>query len=516
MNKNLFQPALLALLLLLTRHPVAAFDLETATIAEIQAAMDQDDLTAESLTHFYLDRIEAFDKQGPRINAVITLNDHALQTARALDKERKAKGPRGPLHGIPVVLKDNIDTFDLPTTGGCSLLAGSIPPDDAFIVKRLREAGAIILFKANMAEFASSGGAPEGFSSMGGQTRNPYDPTRGPSGSSGGPGAALAAAFAQTGLGTDTSSSVRAPCSVNGLAGLRPTLGLISRDGIIPLSLSFDTAGPMARHIYDVAVTLDAIAGVDPADEETAKAAQHTPQSYTRFLKPGTLKGARIGVARAYMGQDQGTDRVIEWSLLKLKQLGAEVIDPIEFPRLAVQSRSAVYHIVRHTDFPLQINDYLATLKPGFPKTLRELIAQAENPENGYNSPWKIEDYKEELEMPGYDNPVYRAGHDLGREMVRMSMQAVFDEKKLDAIIYPTQPFPAVKIDAEKRNKEDALTFGAVAGFPEVVVPAGMTNDGLPVTLSFLGTAFRDAELLGYAYDFEQATKAYKLPDSTP
>src|SRR5882757_7299034 len=313
----------------LTLAHAATLDIEHATIPELEAAMDKGKLTAEQLTQIYLNRIAAYDKQGPAINAVITLNPKALEVAKALDKERKKSGPRSPIHGIPVVLKDNYDTFDLPTTAGSQLLAGSIPPDDAYVVKQLRDAGAVIVAKVNLSEFAGSGGSvsgatdqavikagavPNGFSSMGLQTHNPHDLTRGPSGSSGGTGAAIAAGFAQFGLGTDTGGSVRGPSSANGIAGLKPTHGLMSRDGIVPLALSFDTGGPMARSVTDVAIALGIMTGVEPADAATKKSEGKFEKDYTKYLKTGSLKGARIGVARDFMakdGKDEGANKVV-------------------------------------------------------------------------------------------------------------------------------------------------------------------------------------------------------------
>src|SRR5580658_8826782 len=244
-------------------------DFDAATVAELNAAFNAGTLTSERLVQLCLARIKAYDRQGPSLNAVLALNPKALDTARALDAERKAKGPRSPLHGIPVVLKDNYDTFDMPTTGGSVLLEGSIPPEDAFLVKKLREAGAVILAKVNMSEFASAGA----FSSLGGQSRNPHDLLRSPSGSSGGVGVAVAAAYAPLGLGTDTGGSIRGPSTANGIVGLKPTHGLLSRDGIVPLALSFDTGGPMARSVYDVAAALGVMTGIDTADAATQKSA---------------------------------------------------------------------------------------------------------------------------------------------------------------------------------------------------------------------------------------------------
>ncbi len=269
--------------------------LTTATVEDINRAFAAGSFTAEKLTALCLARIQAYDQQGPKLNAIITLNPKALDTARALDAERKAGKVRGPLHGIPIVLKDNFDTFDLATTGGSFMLRGSIPPDDAFVVKKLREAGAVIIAKVNLSEFASGGAR----SSTTGQSLNPHDLTRSPAGSSGGTGVAIAAGYGVIGLGTDTGGSIRGPSTSNGIVGLKPTHGLLSRDGIIPLALTFDTGGPMARSVYDVAVSLGVMTGVDPADEATKKSAGKFHADYTQFLKADALKGARIGIAKS-------------------------------------------------------------------------------------------------------------------------------------------------------------------------------------------------------------------------
>ena len=293
------------------RASAQPLELDSATIQQLAAAMDAGTLTSERLVQLSLARIEAYDEKGPKLNAILTLNPKALEVARALDAERKAKGKRSPLHGIPIVLKDNFDTADLPTTGGSILLEGSIPPDDAYVVKKLRDAGAVILAKVNLSEFASGGA----FSSLGGQTHNPHDPLRTPSGSSGGTGASIAAGYATLGLGTDTGGSVRGPSTSNGVVGLKPTHGLLSRDGIIPLALSFDTGGPLARNVADIAVALGIMTGVDPADAATKKSDGKFETDYTKYLNAGALKGARIGIARDFMGQDPEVDWVIEASL---------------------------------------------------------------------------------------------------------------------------------------------------------------------------------------------------------
>jgi len=506
-------------------------NLETATIADLNAAFAAGTLTSEKLTQAYLARIAAYEDQGPVINSIITLNPEALATARALDAERKAGKVRGPLHGIPIFLKDNIDTFDLPTTGGSQLLAGSFPPDDAFITKKLRAAGAIILAKANTSEWAGGGGSvtgatdpeilkkgavPNGSSSMGGQTLNPHDLARGPAGSSGGTGAGIAAVFAQFGLGSDTGGSVRGPSAANGIVGLKPTIGLLSRDGIIPLALSFDTAGPLTRHVYDMAVSLDVMAGVDRADAATRAARGKIPKTYTSALKTGSLKGARIGVARSFMGQDAGTDLVMESALATLRSLGAVVVD-VPFPDFLLQSRASMFRAVMPSEFKAQIGGYLATLKPGFPRTFEDIVRLSNDPATKFRAPEKAFALTYTAEQAlAMDDPVYLAAINEGMPFVRATITALMTRSKLDAIVYPTSPRPAVLIGGVAPTSVSATNFANLTGFPDLSIPAGMTPGGLPVTISFFGLAWSEAKLLGFGYDFEQATKARVLPKHTP
>ncbi|MDR3415144.1 MAG: amidase family protein [Nevskia sp.] len=530
---------LLALALSLPAAPQAAtLNIETATIEEVQAAYKTGKVTAVQLTQAYLDRIAAYDKQGPAINAVITLNPDALVEAKKLDAERKAGKVRGPLHGIPVVLKDNYNTHDLPTTAGSQLLEGSLPPADAFVVKKLRDAGAIVVAKVNLSEFAGSGGSvsgatdpevlkkgqvPNGFSSAGLQTHNPHDLTRGPAGSSGGTGAAIAAVFAQFGLGTDTGGSVRGPSSANGIVGLKPTVGLMSRNGIVPLALSFDTGGPMGRSVSDVALALGAMTGVDPGDPATAKSAGHFQKDYTKYLKTGALKGARIGVARDFMGKDAGTDQVMEDAIATLKKLGAVIVDPVKYPDYLLASKQPIYNLLVASEFKAQITDYLHTLKqPGYPKSFDEIVAKANDPASGYRSPEKAYALKYTAGLAlDLNDPSYLA---IKNEMLaasRAGIGALFKKYQLDAIIYPTSPRPATLIVPKDPPKpggggDSATSFANETGCPDLIVPAGMTADGLPVTISFFGQAWSEPKLLGYGYDFEQATKAIRLPKFTP
>ena len=504
-----------------------AVDLDTDTIAELSAAIKAGALTSEQLTQLYLARIAAYDKRGPQLNAMIALNAKALDTARALDAERKARGPRSRLHGIPVILKDNIDTADMPTTGGSVLLEGSLPPDDAFIVKKLRDAGAVIIGKANLSEFASGGA----FSSLGGQSLNPHDLARSPSGSSGGTGVAIAAAYAVVGLGTDTGGSVRGPAAANGIVGLKPTHGLLSRDGIIPLALAFDTAGPMARSVYDVAAVLGVMTGVDPADDATRKSEGRFASDYTTFLTADALKGARIGVARDFFGQDPDVDWVMESALAAMRRGGATLVD-VRYPRWLLDAKDEFYNAIRRPEFTVQIAAYLATLGPKYPKTLAQLIERAEQftTTRGEARPnpsrWSL--FKRELESGTMEDYRYTSVRDHGLPLVRAAVGGLLAAEKLDAIVYPTASRrpgliadPGVAAAATPSALLGAMGLGAtnianLTGFPDLIVPAGFTGDRLPVAVSFMGTAFSEPRLLALGYSFEQLTRARRLPRHAP
>ena len=447
-----------------------------------------------------------------------------MERARALDAERQTRGPRSPVHGIPLVLKDNIDTADLPTTAGSVMLKGSMPPDDAFIVQKLREAGAIILAKLNMSEFASPGASAGALSSLGGPTRNPHDLARSPSGSSGGTGAAIAAAYAQLGLGTDTGGSVRGPSTANGIVGLKLTHGLLSRDGIVPLALSFDTAGPMARHVYDVAAALGVMTGLDAADDATRKSEGRFETDYTQYLDASALRGARIGIARDFLGQDSEVDWIVEASLEAMRGASATVVD-VRLPRWLLDSEGDLYTTVRHREFRAQIKDYLATLAPGFPKTLAELVEKSVHmtaPTDGAQpnpSRWRL--LKREEESGELSDHEYRAVHEHGLPLVRTIIEGLMQSENLDAIVYPTSPRRPPRIDADPNpsgsgGRVSPTRFANLTGFPDLVVPAGFTGNGLPVGISFLGPAFSEPRLLALGYAFEQVTKARRLPVNTP
>lgn len=495
-------------------------DLDVATIADINAALARGTLTSERLVQMFLARIEAYDRKGPKLRSIIAVNPTALELARALDMERKAKGPRSPLHGIPVIIKDNIDTADMPTTGGSVLLDGSIPPDDAFVVKKLRAAGAIIIAKANLSEFAS--GAAH--SSLGGQILNPHDPTRSPSGSSGGTGASMAAAFAMAGLGTDTGGSVRGPSTANGIAGLKTTMGLVSRDGVIPLALSFDTVGPMARSVYDVAALLSVIAGADAADAATRLGAGKASTDYTQALKADALKGARLGIARDFLGQDPDVDWVMESSLDTLRKQGATIVD-VRLPKWLLDAKGEYYNAIRYPEFVVQIADYLATLGPKYPKNINDLIEQARRvnaprPDGVSPNPGRWSLMVREAGSGTLKDYQYTAVQQHGLPLVRAVLDGVLAAERLDAIIYPTASRRPALIAAPPEVPGGAAGSGSnlanLSGFPDLIVPAGFTTDDLPVALSFLGPAFSEARLLAIGYSFEQATKARRLPMHTP
>lgn len=493
--------------------------LSEATIADLSRAFDSGALTSEQLVRMYLERIEAYDRAGPELNAVLWLNERALETAAELDRERQASGPRSPLHGIPVVLKDNVDTGDMPTTAGSILLAGSIPPDDAFIVQRLRDAGAIILAKVNMSEFASG----SILSSIGPFfPKNPHALDRTPSGSSGGTGIAIAASFAQLGIGTDTGGSVRGPSTSNGIVGMRPTHGLLSRDGIVPLSSTLDMPGPMARHVHDLALMLGAMTGVDPADTATAKSEGRFETDYTQFLDAGALEGARIGVARDFLGANQEVDWVIEGALEAMRAQGATLVD-VRFPPWLLDVMGDWYTTVRWPDFRAEIDDYLATLGPEYPKTLPEMIERARRitsitPEGGRPNAARWSLFVDEEASGTPSDYEYVAMKNHGYPMVRALVAGMIEAENLDAIVYPTSPTPPELLEGGPSGGGgvSATNIASIAGFPDLIVPAGFTGNRLPVGISFLGPAFSEGRLISLGYAFEQATRARRDPVHAP
>jgi len=519
--------AIVAALVTLGSAHAKTIEFDAATIADINAAFDAGTLTSEALTRMCIARIETFDRKGPSLHAVMMLNPKAIEQARALDAERKAKGKRSPLHGIPVVLKDNYDTFDMPTTGGSILLEGSIPSKDAFVVKKLRDAGAIILAKVNMSEFASGGT----YSSLGGQSLNPHDLTRGPSGSSGGTGVAIAAAYAPIGLGTDTGGSIRGPATTNGIAALKPTHGLLSRSGIIPLALSFDTGGPMARSVYDVAAALGVMTGIDATDAATSKSEGKFLSDYTKDLRVDALKGARIGIARDFMGSDPDVDWVMESAFAAMRKAGATLID-VRYPKWLLDAKEEFYAAVRYPEFVVQIAEYLKGTGPKYPKTLAEMVERANQftgtrPDGARPNPSRWTLFKRELEASSTDDYRYKAVRDYGLPMIRTTVDGMLDAQQFDAIVYPTSSRRPGLISATAGTGTSvgsalaasglsSTNIANLTGFPDLIVPAGFTGDSLPVGISFMGRAFSEAKLLSIGYSFEQATKARRRPVHTP
>ncbi|WP_022975738.1 amidase [Nevskia ramosa] len=498
------------------------FDLQNAGIEDIQAAVDAGALSYEKLTRLYLARIAAYDKKGPSLNTVITLNKKALDTARALDVEFKKKGRRSPLHGIPVLAKDNYDTADMPTSGGDFLLAKSVPYVDAPSIKQLRDAGAIILAKVNMDEFAHGG---IGYSSRLGQTRNPHDPRRHPAGSSGGTGAGLAAWFAPLGLGSDTGGSIRGPSSANGIVGIKPTNGLISRTGIMPCVLTFDTGGPMARTVYDAALALGFMTGTDAKDPLSMTSAGHEFKDYTQFLKTGALQGVRVGVIRDLAGTDPEVDRVFNESLNELVKLGAVLVDDVHYPAIVMQNRSVAMEPIRS-----EVKDnyvaYLGTLRPGFPKTVTELAEQGIKLTAAKGEfqphPSVFTRFKALGERPALTSISYTSAKQYAMPAVRGAVLGLMEEKNVDVLVYPTRSRQPELIDpltpyiVDRPPTPSLTSIANVTQFPDVIVPAGITRDKMPVTISFFGPAWSEPKLLAYAYSYEQATHHRVAPSTTP
>src|SRR5579859_3954941 len=494
---------------------VASFELEETTIADLQDAMHSGKYTARSIAEKYLSRIAEIDKGGPAVNSVIETNPDALEIADALDKERKAKGPRGPLHGIPVLIKDNIATADrMQTTAGSLALVGSKPPADAFIAKQLRDAGAVILGKTNLSEWANirSNHSISGWSGRGGQTKNPYALDRNPCGSSSGTGAGISANLAAIGIGTETDGSIVCPSSANGLAGIKPTVGLVSRHGIIPISHSQDTAGPMCRTVRDAAILLGALTGVDADDKATAASAEKSFTDYTQFLKPDGLRGARIGVLRKAFGFSPAVDKLMEAALEAMKKQGAILVDPVEFQTYGKFGDSEFLGFM--FELTADLNAYLAWLGANTPvKSLKEIIDFNERNTRKEMPYFAQENFYKAEEKGSLMTKEYVEAMEKNRRMSRTDgIDKTMDEHKLDAIVGPTGG-PAWLTDIVNGDSfgGGSSEFAAVAGYPNVNVTAGYVH-GLPVGISFFGRAWSEPVLIRIAYAFEQATKHRKAP----
>jgi amidase len=493
------------------------FELDEITIADLQAGMASGKFTARSITEKYLARIEEIDKKGPTLNSVLEVNPDALAIADALDQERKERHVRGPMHGIPVLIKDNIDTADrMQTTAGSLALLGSKPTRDSFVAQKLRESGAVILGKTNLSEWANirSSHSSSGWSGRGGQTTNPYALDRNPCGSSSGSGAAISASLCAVAVGSETDGSIVCPASANGIVGIKPTLGLISRSGIIPIAHSQDTAGPMARSVRDAAILLSALGGVDPGDSATSASAGKAAADYTKFLDPHGLRGARIGVARKYFGSNDAQDQLMNNMIAAMKRQGADIVDPADLPTHGKFDDTEF--LVLLYELKADLNAYLAA-RPGAPGSLKDIIdfnesnRDKEMPYFGQDIFIKAE-AKGPLSTKEYTDAL-EANHRLSRTE---GIDAVMDQFHLDAIMAPTAG-PAWLTDLA--NGDHAVggssNAAAVAGYPDVTVPAGFVF-GLPVGISFFGRAWSEPTLLKIAYGFEQTIQARRPPRFIP
>lgn len=493
--------------------------IEEATISQLQEWMQNGSFTSQSITQGYLDRITQYDKQGPSINSVIEINPDALQLAEALDHERKQTGARGPLHGIPILIKDNIDTADrMMTTAGSLALFGSIAQQDAFVAKKLRDAGAVILGKTNLSEWANfrSSHSTSGWSGRGGQTKNPYVLDRNPCGSSSGSGAAASANFCAAAIGTETDGSIVCPSSANSLVGIKPTLGLVSRAGIIPIAHSQDTAGPMTRTVSDAAILLSALTGYDPSDKATAPYQGKASIDYSKFLDQDGFRGARIGVVRKSFEFNEHVDQLMNDLIKEMKTLGAIIVDPADIPT-AGEFDDSEYEVLLY-EFKADLNAYLSGLGPNASvHSLKELIdfneknRKKEMPYFGQDVFIKAE-AKGPLTTKGYLKAL-KKNHELTQ---KKGIDFVIQQKKLDALIAPTGG-PAWLTDWVNGDSYMGgySSASAVAGYPHITVPAGFVF-GLPVGISFIGSAHSEPKLIKLAYAFEQATKARKAPAFLP
>ena len=493
------------------------FRLVEATVTDVQAALASGQITCRELVQRYLDRIEAYDQSGPALNAIQYVNPRALERAESLDTTFVESGPSGPLHCIPVLLKDQVETRVMPTTYGSALFDGFVSGRDATIVTRMREAGAIVLAKTNMGEFAS-----RYVGSAFGIIRNAYDPERNPSGSSGGTGAGIAANFGMLGIGEDTGGSIRGPAAVHSLVGLRPTLPLVSRHGMMPANPSSDTLGPMTRTVTDAAMLLDVIAGYDPNDPVTAYAAGQVPDSYVAGLDVDSLRGARIGVVRESMdpktdpeSADQRQVRtVIDQAITDLRALGAAVIDPVVVPELELAQQT---YVRNNFETEQATNAYLAEHDAAPLKTLQEILL------SGVVTPWRAKGLMSVVGKSTADHAYLAVLQ--ARERLRRSVLGTMADNDLDALVYATFDHQPTGIEPDVLTNADTVDgyalgnnrfLSPVIGFPALTVPAGFTADRLPVGLEFLGRPFTEAELLGLGYAYEQGTQRREPPPTTP
>ena len=495
------------------------FELEEATVADLQKRMVVGEDTARSLVEKYAARIEALDKRGPALRAVLEVNPDALKIAEDLDAERKAGRVRGPLHGIPILVKDNIGTADrMTTTAGSLALEGSIPSSDAFAVKMLREAGAVLLGKANLSEWANirSTHSSSGWSGRGGQCRNPYALDRNASGSSSGSGAATAANLCAAAVGSETDGSIVSPSNNCGLVGIKPTVGLVSRSGIVPIAHSQDTAGPMCRTVADAAALLSAMTGADPADPASKASAGNVKSDYTKFLDPRGLAGARIGVPRkVFFGQSAPADRLVEAAIADMKRLGAVIVDPADIDNANAFEKTEIEVLLY--ELKADLNAYLAGLPKARVRTLADVIAFNEK-NRDREMPYFGQELFEKAERKGpLTDKAYREALEADLRLSRKEgIDKAMDKHKLDAFVAPTSS-PATLIDLVNGDYgvNGSSTLPAVAGYPHITVPAGF-DFGLPVGISFFGRAWSEPKLIRIAYAYEQATRHRRPPRFLP
>ncbi len=502
------------------RHGISPFGLEEATLADLQAGMSSGRMTSHSITEQYIVRIEELNRRGPGLRHVLEVNPEALDIADSLDRERKTGRVRGPLHGIPILLKDNIDTADrMTTTAGSLALEGSVPLQDAFIAAKLRAAGAVLLGKANLSEWANfrSTHSSSGWSGRGGQAKNPYVLDRNPCGSSSGSGGAVSANLCAAAIGTETDGSIVCPSSANGIVGIKPTIGLVSRAGIIPIAHSQDTAGPMARTVTDAVIILNALAGIDPRDSATLATRSRPQVDYTRSLDPAGLRGARIGVARTkFFGYSDVADKIVNDAIDVMKAQGAVIVDPANI-ETAGKFDDSEFDVLLY-EFKADLNSYLAGLGPkAAMRTLQDII--------------DFNDRHAEQEMPWFGQEIFLMAQKKGplsekkyrdalAKNLRMSraqgIDATMNKHKLDAIVAPTGSPPwATDLVNGDHYTGASSTPPAVAGYPNINVPAGYSHN-LPVGISFFGRAYSEPTLIRLAYAYEQATKHRRAPQFIP
>lgn len=498
-----------------------AGDLEEVSIADLQKAMENGDLTASDLVDMYLERIDALDREGPRLRSLIETNPEAGDIAERLDREREEGRVRGPLHGIPIVLKDNIDTADrMMTTAGSVALAGTPALQDATVTARLREAGAIILAKANLSEWANfrSTRPVSGWSGRGRQGLNPYVLDRSPCGSSSGSAAAVSANLVAASLGTETNGSIVCPGSVNGVVGIKPTVGLTSRAGVVPISHTQDTVGPFGRTVADAATVLGALTGVDPRDPATQASDGKFHRDYRPFLDPDGLRGARIGIARQFFGVSEHIDRIVEPVIDVLRARGAVVVDPANIPSLPQINASPTGLTVLLFEFKADVNKYLSSRPNLTVHTLADLIA-FNRAHADVEMPYFLQQLFEQAQAKGsLDDPGYLAALATNKRLSQTEgIDKVMDELRLDALFAPTRN-PAWTIDLLNgdRSLGGSSTPAALAGYPLITVPAGQSFGHLPVGVTFMGRAFSEPTLIKLAFAFEQATRARKKPEFLP